>query len=88
MNTVDDEHLLSRQMEAYERVRGTLELDHHGEWVIFYGGSLIGCYGSFEEAAESAVSKFGRGPYLIRRIGETPVALPAAALYGSTHAGA
>lgn len=73
---------LKKQMEAYERMRNDLELEHFGEWVVLYDEELIGTYESFEQAAEDAVRRFGRGPYLIRRIGASPrLTLPASVQY-------
>ena len=64
---------LSSQISAYEEMRDVLESDYFGRWVVFYDGELVETYESFEEAAEDAVSRFGRGPYLIRQIGAPPV---------------
>lgn len=38
------------------------------KFVIFYNGKLQGAYDSFDAAAESAVQRFGQGPYLIRQV--------------------
>ena len=72
---------LSSQILAYEEMRNSLETDHFGRWVVFHDGELEGTYESFEEAAEDAVRRFGRGPYLIRQVGAPPVTLPASVLY-------
>ncbi len=77
---------LSRQISAYEEMRGVLETDHFGKWVVFYGGELVDTYESFEEAAEEAIRRFGRGPYLIRQVGAGPITLPASVLYRPTYA--
>lgn len=68
---------LSKEIAAYERMRNDLELDHLGQWVVVHDEKLIGTYESFEKAAEEAVQRFGRGPYLIRQIGAPPLVLPA-----------
>ena len=68
---------LSTQIAAYEEMRDVLEVDHFGKWVVFYDEDLIDTYESFEEAAEDAVRRFGRGPYLIRQVGAPPVRLRA-----------
>ena len=60
---------LDRQIEAYEEMREFLEAKHFRKWVVFYNGELVDTYDSFEEAADDAVPKFGRGPYLIRQVG-------------------
>ena len=73
---------LKKQMEAYERMRNDIELEPFGAWVVLYDEELIGTYESFERAAEDAVRRFGRGPYLIRRIGASPhLTLPASVQY-------
>ncbi len=80
--TVGADDLLSSQIAAYEQQRDLLETDHFGKWVVFHGGARAGIYDSFEAAAEDAMSRFGRGPYLIRQIGVWPITLPASVLYG------
>lgn len=77
---------LSSQIAAYEEMRDLLETDHFGKWVVFHGGELVNTYESFEEAAEEAVLRFGRGPYLIRQVGAPPVTLPASVLYRAVNA--
>ena len=77
---------LSNQIAAYEKKRDALEADHFGNWVVFHGGELVDTYESFAEAAEDAVRRFGRGPYLIRQVGAPPVRLPASVLYRPVNA--
>ena len=74
--------LLTNEIEAYETFRSELEMDHFGEWVVFHDEKLIGKYPSFEAAAVDAIQRFGRGPYLIRQIGQAPLTLPASVSYG------
>ena len=73
--------LLSKEIAAYEKMRDVLESDHFGKWVIVCNGKLQGVFPTSEEAAYSAVKQFGRGPYLIRHVGEPPKTLPASVLY-------
>ena len=56
------------------------EIDHFGKWIIVYNKELAGTYDSFELATEDAVKRFGRGPYLIRKVGAPPITLPASVL--------
>ena len=77
---------LNEEIAAYDRMRGMLETEHLGRWVVIRNRELAGSFDTFEAAAESAVERFGRGPYLIRKVGEGPVALPASVLYVPTHA--
>ena len=86
MGKEDTMTTLSNQISAYEDMRDVLESDHFGRWVVFHDGELVDTYESFEEAAEDAVRRFGRGPYLIRQIGAPPVTLPASVLYRSVSA--
>lgn len=79
---------LSKEIAAYEGMRGKLETDHFGKWVIVHGEALVGLYDTFEEAAEYAVERFGRGPYLIREVGAAPITLPASVLYNLVAASA
>ena len=77
---------LSEEIAAYEAIRPELEADHFGKWVVMHGGEVVGTYTAFERAADDAVRRFGRGPYLIRQIGQTPLVLPASVLYQGSHA--
>ncbi len=72
---------LKKEIAAYERMRGDLELEHFGKWIVVHDEKLTGIYDSFEVAADNAVQRFGRGPYLIKRVGEPPMTLPASVLY-------
>ena len=72
---------LKREIAAYEKMQPDLEVEHLGKWVVIHDEVLLAVYASFEEAAEDAVRNFGRGPYLIRRVGAPPMTLPASVLY-------
>ena len=77
---------LSKEIAAYDRMRSYLEMDYFGKWIVMHDEELIGSYESFEAAADQAVRRFGRGPYLIRQVGEGPITLPASALYNPVNA--
>ena len=77
---------LSSHISAYEEMRDILETDYFGKWVVFHGGEFVDAYDSFEKAAEYAVRRFGRGPYLIRHVGEPPLTLPASVRYRHVNA--
>lgn len=72
---------LRDQIAAYDEMRDVLERDHYREWVVFHDGELVDTYDSFESAADDAVVRFGRGPYLIRQVGTPPVRLPSSVQY-------
>jgi hypothetical protein len=69
--------VLDREIAAFTADQANLERQHRGQWVIYHDGSLVGAFDSFEAAAEDAVRRFGRGPYLIRQVGAPDVTLPA-----------
>lgn len=72
---------LHREIAAYDRMRSYLETDHFGKWVVVHDEELVRTYETFEDAAQDAIKRFGRGPYLIRQVGAPPMTLPASVLY-------
>jgi hypothetical protein len=72
---------LKDDIAVYETMRSELETSRLGKWALIYKQELIGTFDTFEVAADLAVQKFGRGPYLIRQIGAPPVTLPASVMY-------
>jgi hypothetical protein len=74
------------EIEAFEKMRSALEAKHMGKWVLVKDRELIGLFEDFEAAAEEAVQRFGRGPYLIRQIGAPSVTLPASVMFPLQHA--
>jgi len=75
MASLDDE------IAAFNEMKGALEAKHHGEWVVVHDLKLFGTFQSFQQAANRALKTLGLGPYLIRRIGASPVPLPVPILY-------
>jgi hypothetical protein len=67
---------LNDEIKAYERMQPELEAKHRGRWVLIKEGELVSVHDTFEAAADEAVEKFGRGPYLIRQVGAAPGTLP------------
>ncbi len=76
---------LRDEIAAYDEMRADLEAGSLGKWALVHNRALIGTYDTFEAAAEDAVQRFGRGPYLIRQIGAPPISLPASVLYHPIH---
>jgi hypothetical protein len=74
------------EIDAYVKMEQELESKHVGKWVLIHDQSLIALHDSFEAAAEDAVCRFGRGPYLIRQVGAPPMNLPASVIYQTHHA--
>ena len=77
---------LDQDIAANEKLQTDLESRHVGKWVLVHDEGLVSLYDSFEAAADEAVERFGRGPYLIRQIGAPPMTLPASILYDRHHA--
>lgn len=77
--------LLSKEMAAYDRMRDELEMDHFGKWVVVHDEELVDTYDESEDAVNDAIQRFGRGPYLIKQVGEPPLTLPASILYSPVY---
>ena len=60
---------LDENIAAYDAMRDHLELEYFGKWVVFYDEEFVGSYDESEDAAQIAIERFGRGPYLIRQVG-------------------
>ena len=72
---------IKEEIRAFDAMQGDLEAKYLGRWILIHGGQLIGDFSGFEEAADHALAKFGRGPYLIRKVGEQPDMLPVSVVY-------
>ncbi len=72
---------IDKELAAYDQMRPDLEAHHMGEWVLVRGSELVSTYSSFEDAAKDAVTRFGRGPYLIRQVGAPAINLSASVAY-------
>ena len=77
---------LDKEIEAFEKMKSTLVEHHPGKFVIIYKEKLVGSYDTFENAAKEAVNRFGKGPYLIRKVGDEPFVLPVSVAYKALYA--
>jgi hypothetical protein len=77
---------VDKEIEAYNKMQTELESAHAGKWVLIKEETLVNIYDTFEAAAEDAVKRFGRGPYLIRQVGAPPVTLPASVMFNVRNA--
>lgn len=68
---------LSENIAEYEKMQRLLETDHWGEYAVFYDREFLGTFKEFPDAATFAAKRWGRGPYLIRKIGRQTIVLPA-----------
>lgn len=77
---------LAREMELYDSRRAEFEKNHNHEWVVIHGEDVT-FFEDFQDAAQSAVERFGRGPYLIRQVGSPErVPMPSSLLYHPIYA--
>lgn len=74
---------LRTEIRAFEARKTELEKTYMGKFVVFKGEELIGAWDTLDAAAQAAVLRFGRGPYLIRQVGAPKTTLPASVLYRS-----
>jgi len=72
---------LEKEIHAYEERREELERQHNGKYVVFSGDTLIGIFDNLDSASQAAIEKYGRGPYLIRQIGESADGIAAHVLH-------
>ena len=72
---------LETEIAAFERRLDELEKHYKGKFVVFHGEEMVGAFDTFDNAAREAVSRFGRGPYLIRQVGASPPIMPASVMY-------
>lgn len=59
---------LETDIKAYEAQLEELLKYHEGKYVVFYDGSFVDAFDTFQNAADTAVKKYGLGPYLIRKV--------------------
>ena len=72
---------LAKEIEVYGSLRESLEAQHSGKWVVIYGADFVGAFDSFDAAATQAVSRYGRGPYLIRQVGAPSITIPSSGMF-------
>ena len=61
---------LQENIKAYEAQQEELEKHHKGKYVVFHNCERIGIFDTIDAASREAVRRFGRGPYLIRQVGQ------------------
>ena len=78
---------IDTEIAAYDAMKDQLEATCLDKWVVIHGGIVAGVFDDFQKAAADAVARFGRGPYLIRRVGQKPTVIPASVRYSSSRHG-
>jgi len=79
---------LKVEIAAYDAMKAELIKHHLGKFVVFFGGELIGAYDSFDAAAREAITKYDKGPYLIREVtpNDNVMPMPASVAFRPLHA--
>ena len=72
---MQEKRQLAKEEGLYESLRVEFERNHHLEWIVVHDEEVF-FFTDFQEAAEEAVKRFGRGPYLIRQVGAPRPVLP------------
>jgi len=72
---------LEREIYAYESRQAELERDQCGKFVLFHKDDLVGLFEDFTSAVNHAIKLYGRGPYLIRKIGAPTILDPTTSIH-------
>lgn len=67
------EHVLAKDIAAYERSKVELEQRYNGKFVVFHSGEFQGSFDNFDGAAREALKRFRDTPFLIRQVGSPEV---------------
>ncbi len=67
------EHVLAKDIAAFERMRAELQEHHSDKFVVFHDGRLQGSFDTFDSAARDALKRFHDAPFLIRQVGAPEV---------------
>ncbi len=70
---MDTQSPLQEEIAAYQAMEADLRKHHLGKFVVFHGNEFMDAFDTFDSAACEAIKKFGRGPYLIRRVADRVV---------------
>lgn len=79
--------LLDKEIAAYQKLEAKLLKHHHGKYVVIFDGEFIDAFDSFDNAAQEAIRRFGKGPFLIRKVGKKEeMPLPASVAFRPDYA--
>lgn len=69
--------VLETEIAYFELQKEELEAHHLGKFVVIKDEIIVGTWDTMDAAATEAVRQFGRGPYLIRKVGASHLSIPA-----------
>lgn len=81
MSAAPNTHPLETEIQAFDLKEAEFEKTYPGKFVVFHGAEFVGAWDTLDAAATAAVTRFGRGPYLIRQVGVPAPVLPASVLF-------
>jgi hypothetical protein len=61
---------LELELEVFSRMKEQLLASHAGKFALIHGAEFLGSFDTVESAYSEGVSRFGRGPFLVKRIHE------------------
>lgn len=67
---------LATENSVYESRKEQFEKEHNQEWVVIHESEVVGFFPNLQEAADAAIERYGKGPYLIRQVGVPDLPLP------------
>ena len=84
----DEEKALEKNLEAFRREADDMKRHHLGKWVLFHEGEFINAFDTLDNVASEAVRRYGRGPYLIKQVGDPEeMKMPASVMFrAASHA--
>ncbi len=62
--------LLEQELAHFERIKADLLKNHAGKFALIKGEEFIGAFDSADNAYKEGVTRFGREPFLVKRISE------------------
>jgi hypothetical protein len=62
---------LELELECYERMKDDLLVSHRGKFALIHGSEFLGAFDTTENAYNEGIAKFGREPFLVKRIQES-----------------
>lgn len=61
---------LEKELATFEKMKDELLKTYRDKFALFHGEEFIGAYDTPENAYEVGVQKFGKSPFLVRKISE------------------
>jgi hypothetical protein len=59
---------LETELAVYARMKEKLLTSHEGKFVVIHGEDFIGAFDSAENAYSAGVVRFGRDPFLVKKV--------------------